>query len=246
MATSAEAVEGITTSDNGAGINYELKVVQDITLERGHMNHSSLHYLIVGLHPRYPKKRSLVQFHSLPSTGIEVISAKMYLYLVYSHKATFQTVTEAPYISRTLQVHLVEKEWVAMEATSTHRRRDSTWGTPYLGLDNIDAQPEPIDIVTIAPSRPSGWVEFDIMEAVKQWQAGKPNYGLLVLATNEDTPGRDIRFASKAAPDASTHAFVNVLCAYEPPSFKDINKKDYKPKANDPKDTKMELIEKNR
>ena len=66
MAT--EAVEGVTNWDTGAGINYRLEVLQDITLERGDANYSTLPYLIVGFHPGWPKKRSLVQFHSLPST----------------------------------------------------------------------------------------------------------------------------------------------------------------------------------
>lgn len=216
MAT--EAVEGVTNWDTGAGINYRLEVLQDITLERGDANYSTLPFLIVGFHPRWPKKRSLVQFHSLPSTCGKLISAKMYLYYVYSHKASFMTVTEVPHISRTLQVHMVKKEWNAAQATSTYRMRGSTWSTPYLGLDNIDAQSEPISTVTIATSRPRGWVEFDIAYIVKQWQAGKPNYGLLLWATNEDTPGRGVRFASKAASDPETHAFVHVLCEYEPPS----------------------------
>ena len=215
-------VEGVTNWDTGAGINYRLEVLQDITLERGDANYSTLPYLIVGFHPRWPKKRSLVQFHSLPSTCGKLVSAKMYLYFVYSHKASFMTVTEVPHIPRTVQVHMVEKEWNAAQATSTYRMRGSTWSTPYLGLDNIDAQSEPISTVTIATSRPRGWVEFDIAYAVKQWQAGKPNYGLLLWATNEDAPGRGVRFASKAASDPKTHAFVHVLCEYEPPSPRSV------------------------
>ena len=80
----------------------------------------------------------------------------------------------------------------------------------------------PISTVTVATSRPQGWVEFDITYAVKQWQAGKPNYGLLLWATNKDTPGRGVRFASKAAPDPETHAFVHVLCGYEAPSPRNL------------------------
>ena len=60
--------------------------------------------------------------------------------------------------------------------------------------------------------RPVGFVEFDITEAVRNWQSGDPNYGLLLLATNENTLGRGIRFFSKESGDSNRHAFVNVLC----------------------------------
>ena len=60
--------------------------------------------------------------------------------------------------------------------------------------------------------RPAGWVELDITEAMRNWQSGDPNYGVLLLATNEDALGRDTRFYSNADDDASHHAYVNVLC----------------------------------
>ena len=60
--------------------------------------------------------------------------------------------------------------------------------------------------------RPSGFMEFDITRAMRNWKAGDPNYGLLLLATNEDTVGRDIRFSSNADRTTSRHAYVNVLC----------------------------------
>ena len=55
-------------------------------------------------------------------------------------------------------------------------------------------------------------MEFDITEAMRNWQNGEPNYGVLLLATNENALGRDIRFASNADSDHSHHAYVNVLC----------------------------------
>ena len=61
-------------------------------------------------------------------------------------------------------------------------------------------------------SRPSGFMEFDITEAMRNWQNGDPNYGVLLMATKENGIGRDIRFYSNAETDTSRHAYVNVLC----------------------------------
>ena len=55
-------------------------------------------------------------------------------------------------------------------------------------------------------------MEFDITEAMRNWQNGDPNYGVLLRATNENALGRDIRFYSNAETDTSRHAYVNVLC----------------------------------
>ena len=60
--------------------------------------------------------------------------------------------------------------------------------------------------------RPSGFVEIDITRAMRNWQRGDPNYGVVLLATNERDAGRDIRFYSNASGDSKKHAFVNVLC----------------------------------
>ena len=212
----AASAEGFTQTDTGAGINYRLSITQDVTLERGSTNSNSLEYLIVGFHPGFPKKRSLVQFESLPSNCArsKIKSAKMYLYYVYAHKASYNSVQQVPFISRMLQVNRVIKEWNEMQATSTRRKSGIDWSTPYLGLNKTDAHPKRIDRVTMTTYRPRGWVEFNIIRAMRRWTGGRPNYGLVVWATNEDIPGREFRFASNAASDASTHAFVNVLCDY--------------------------------
>lgn len=53
-----------------------LEVVQDVTLESSSTNYNSLEYLLIGEHPGYPLKRSLIQFEDLPDTdGCEVIDA---------------------------------------------------------------------------------------------------------------------------------------------------------------------------
>jgi len=140
----------------------------------------------------------------------------MYLYFVYAHKASWHSIYRTPWIPRYLQVHLVYKSWKESQATSTKRDNyGHRWGTPYLGLNNIDAEsaPQP-QTVTIFPYRPRGFVEFDITNAVRRWSKGLPNNGLVIRATNELTPGRGIRFASKAMSDKKQHAYVLVLCSY--------------------------------
>ncbi|CAI8044472.1 hypothetical protein GBAR_LOCUS24667, partial [Geodia barretti] len=153
-------------------------------------------------------------FEDLPSTCTHVNWAKMYVYFAYAHKASFMSVTEVPYISRPLQVHQVRQSWSESQATSTIRASGQKWNQPWLALDGSDADPNGLlcDPVTIYTSRPAGFIEFDITEALRNWQSGDPNYGVLLLATNEKALGRDIRFYSKASRNSQQHAFVNVLC----------------------------------
>ena len=119
---------------------HRLEVVEDVTLERGSMNFNYLEYLIVGLHPSFPKKRSLLKFEDVPRACSVVNSAKMYLYYQYSHKASFYTDAQVPFITRTIQAHRVLKSWKETQATSTKRYSGAYWNTQWLGLDNIDAK----------------------------------------------------------------------------------------------------------
>ena len=205
---------GVMTFDTGAGKVLKLSVTQDVTLERGSQNFNSLKYLIVSKHPGYPNKRSLVQFENLPSScpSSNVISAKMYLYYEYSHKASFSSIKTVPFILRYLRVYLVKKPWAESQATSTIRKRGIRWSSPWLALDGRDAEANPQrGTVTIFPYRPHGFVEFDVTNAVKAWSRGVPNNGLVIRAINEFSPGRDTRFASNAN-TPSKHAFVLVRC----------------------------------
>ena len=198
--------------NSGAGVVYTLPIAQDVCLERGSTNYDWLQYLIVGLHPQYPKKRSLLQFESLPSECTRIHWAKMYVYFVYAHKASWYSVNRCPYISRTVQVYQVKQQWNETEATSAYRLRNTLWNAPYLALDDSDANSYAIGSATIFTGRPAGFVEFDITEAMRNWQYGDPNYGVLLMATNEDEEGRGLRFASNTSSDSSRHAFVRVLC----------------------------------
>ena len=196
--------------DLGNGELYKLHATKDVLLE-GDDNKAHHNFLIVGKHPSYAKKRTLIQFENLPSTCSHVQWAIMYLYFHYAHKASFQSVSQAPYIPRTLQVHQVKKDWSETQATSIRRFSNTNWSNSYLGI-GTDASPYSLDSVTIFTGQPSGYVQFHVTEAVNNWHNGEPNYGLLIWATNEEAEGRDFRFYSREVSDSSKHPFMHVLC----------------------------------
>ena len=199
--------------DTGAGTVYTLKIVEDVCLERPTSNFNYLQWLIVGFHAQYPKKRSLLKFQDLPASCGTVNYAMMYLYYAYSHKASWQSVYTSPFISRTIQAHRVLKPWKESQATSSVSQLNSpNWASGWLGLDDTDANDCPTGEVTIHATTPHGFVEIEVTTAVKDWKNGKPNYGLVIWATNEDQNGRDTRFYSNAYTDSSKHAFIRVNC----------------------------------
>ena len=106
-----------------------------------------------------------------------------------------------------------------VESQVTSKKRgvnNEDWDGPYLNLNDVDASPHVQDTVTIYTDRPAGYVEFNVTEAMDNWMNGEPNYGLLVLATNENIDGRELQFFSKDMPDPGCeyHPFVNVVCDY--------------------------------
>ena len=201
----------LPTANGGQGDVYTLKVVEDVWLE-GTSNYNSYPWLLVGKHVGYSKKRSLLRFEDIPNDCKTINFAMMYIYYSYSHKASWQSVTQSPFISRTIQAHRVLKYWNETQATYAIRNGSDMWHTPYLGLDDTDANDCPTGHTTIHTLRPSGFVEIEVTSAVRDWKAGKPNYGLLIWATNEVINGRDTRFFSKSYSDSSKHSYVLVNC----------------------------------
>jgi hypothetical protein len=206
--------EAYAQSDSGAGLVYKLPVTQDVSIERSNGNYNYLRFLLLATHLNYPLKRSLLQFQDLSWNCTHIKWAKMYVYFAYSHKPSFHSVKQSPYISRPLQVHQVKQQWSETQATSVYRLTGKEWNKPWLALDGSDADPHGLlcEPVTLYTYRPSGFMEFDITEAMRNWQNGDPNYGVLLRATNENDLGRDVRFYSNAEGDRSRHAYVNVLC----------------------------------
>ena len=167
----ASVCSAVQTLNSGAGTVYKLSVVQDVFIENRY-NKNSYGFTIVGKHPQYNKKRALYQFEQLPATCTNIAWAKMYIYFIYAHKASWQSVQSAPYFPQTIQVHQVMQEWRESEATQVLRLVGVKWNTSYVGLDNIDASPIPTDKVTVFTSRPAGFMEFDITSAIKKLAAG--------------------------------------------------------------------------
>lgn len=212
------AVSSLSPVDVGDGNVFKLKVTQDVFLENA-SNKNNQKFLIVGKHPGWNKKRSLIQFQSISSYHCPVTKvrwAKMYVYFEYAHKWSSQTIHDAPYTSRPVQVHRVKKKWKEAEATSNQRLNGVNWGSQWLDCNNnVDAEAIPQEPpTTIYARRPKGFVEFDITRAVKRWIQYGNNNGLLLRATDDNVDGRDLRFFSNYENDAKKHAFVNVMCDY--------------------------------
>ena len=108
LAIVAKETEAYWTYNTGRGMVYGLGVTQDTTLAGSSQQLDSLQYLLVSKFPQYENKRSLVQFANLPNAcgPLQIISAKMYLYYVYAHKASWQSIQRTPFIPRFMQVPL--------------------------------------------------------------------------------------------------------------------------------------------
>ena len=204
----------LITNDFGNGILHRLNVTDDVFVyNQGNQDH--FNFLIVGNHPGYPLKRTLVKFEDIPRTCKSIQWAKMYLYFWYSHKASFMSDRSVPYIPRPLQVNQIRKYWNERSATRDNSQPGVKWNTPYLGLDGSDAERSVLDTVTVYTGRPTGHMEFDITQAARNWLSGQPNYGVVISATNEQIRGREARFYSRErGNDWRVHPLMSVLCSY--------------------------------
>ena len=196
------------------GTVYTLNPTQDVWLEESR-NKNYYDFLIVGKHPGYEKKRTLIQFEDLPQGCCrDVKSAKMFLFFWYAHKASWQSTQSAPYIPRPFQVHQMERQWKENEATSIRPvvgTPQPQWNHPYVAIDGQDAVITPTDSTTIYAYQAGSYIELDITESMQNWISGQPNYGVLIWATNEDVNGRGFRFYSRE--HSCNKPFVHVLCA---------------------------------
>lgn len=132
--------------------SYILRVVEDVTLERGSTNFNYLQYLIVGKHPGFPLKRSLMRFENIPAECVLPLEATLHIYFVYAHKASY--IPSLPDVTRHIIAHTVLKSWSESQATSTKRNSWSNWSKPWLGLGGTDAAPAGL-FSTAVTARPS-------------------------------------------------------------------------------------------
>ena len=204
------------TGDLGNGFVTRLEATQDVWLERADVNYNSHEgrFLLVGNHFRYPRKRLLIQFENCHLVASQLSGQRCISTLFIPTRQTLTVRGMSPDIPRTLRVHQVKKEWNETQATSALRLQSVIWSAPYLALDGRDAYSNFQDEVTVYSGRPSGYMEFDVTEAVRNWVKGDPTYGLLVMAKNVHEVGRDLRFGSREHSDYTKHPFVNVLCDY--------------------------------
>ena len=202
----------LPTPNQPPSLNISLQATKDVWIEIDY-SRSNYDFLILAKHPGYPKKRSLLQFEDIPSNCINVTSAKMYLWYWYSHKASWQSNQQAPYLNHTFNVHQIKKDWSETQATRTHRMSGMAWNQPYLALDGTDAYSNSLDSVFFPnpPPTTNRWIEFDITEAAQNWKAGEPNYGVVIWANNEDVNGRDVRFYSRER--STNRPYLKVHCS---------------------------------
>lgn len=187
-----------------------LDATEDVIVYSSTQNH--FNFLIVGLHPYYPLKRSLLKFEDIPSTCSKVVRATMHVHYWYAHKASFLSETVVPWIPRPLEAHQVLKSWEEAQVTWDVRFSGAPWSEPYLGLDNTDASSVIADTQVISRSTRSDYISWDITAVAENWLAGQPNYGILLLASNEDVPGREIRFYSRER-SPNLAPYLEVLCS---------------------------------
>ena len=130
---------------------YRLQVTKDVTLESGLTNFNYLEYLIVGTHPGFPLKRSLMKFQSIPSECTLPLQAALNIFFVYAHKASYMSDSQVPSFTRYITAHTVLKSWVESEATSTKRSNSANWDSPWLNL-GTDAESVVLSTTAVTPT----------------------------------------------------------------------------------------------
>ncbi|XP_028416387.1 uncharacterized protein LOC114540395 [Dendronephthya gigantea] len=188
---------------------YTLKVTEDVTLERAGSNFNYLQFLLVGTHPGFPLKRSLMKFQNIPGQCIVPLEATLHLYFVYAHKASY--LRQLPDVTRRIVAHTVLKSWSESQATSSRRKYFWNWDARWLNL-GTDADPVTLSSTLVSANQGRQWFTLDVTKQVSDWKCSGSNHGLLLRDTRENIQGRDFRFASNAYRDQSKHAYITVKC----------------------------------
>ncbi len=201
-------------SPSGSTTLCRLDATQDVWLEGANKN--SYDFLIAGIHPGYPLKRSLLKFEDIPSNCQEIVSASMHVYFWYAHKPSFMTEAQVPWIPRPVQARQVLKSWSETEATPNVRSRNTPWSVRYLGLDNTDSSSHVDDTYTISRGHPAGYTSWNVTHMAGNWLSGQPNRGVLLMVSNEDQLGREIRFYSREH-SLNRAPYLEIVCATTTP-----------------------------
>ena len=189
-----------------------LNATGDVWLESSTRNNNDRNYLIVGLHPSFPLKRSLIKFEDIPLVCQEILTGTMFVHYWYAHKDSASSDEEVPFIPRPIEARQVLRSWREDEATRSFCFSSTPWSVPYLGLSDDDASSNIDDTKTIDESTVRNYISWNITSTVKNWFAGQSNHGILLMASNEDQPGREIRFYSRERLSNEV-PYLEVLCS---------------------------------
>lgn len=91
----------------------------------------------------------------------------MYVNFAYAHKASSDSVDDAPYLKHKVRLHVVNEPWLEAEATSTLRTTSDLWSAQYLALDGSDAESSHLTTTTMNISSPSRFVEFKVGKSIR-------------------------------------------------------------------------------
>ncbi|XP_066923970.1 uncharacterized protein [Clytia hemisphaerica] len=209
-----------TKHDEGRGPLYKLNAVADTFLERYGVSYDriSIGQNLIGKHPQYPIKRTLIQFESLPASVCPVGKiewARVYMYFVRRHRASWHKPSSAPWLDYEIDVHRIKRSWQESYARPRYRCQSCphrAWYAPYLDLGR-DAVNEPeCKKTTIYALTPSSWQAFDVTGSMKAWAEGAPNYGVLIKVNDEKTEGVDLRFWNRHNSNANLRPYMVVRC----------------------------------
>ena len=188
----AEYSSATTCTPSASGTTCLLDVTGDVFVyNSGNQNHYD--FLIVGIHPGYPLKRTLLKFEDIPSSCHAIETANAYVYYWYAHKASFLSEEQAPFIPRPIQARQVLKSWTETRATRDVRFSNAPWSKAYLGLDNTDAKSHVDDTQTVSRNTSADYIGWNVTTTANNWLTGQPNHGILLSVSNEDQLGREIR-----------------------------------------------------
>ena len=123
----------VTTSASNQK-TFKLRVTEDVWIENSYNNYNYYPWLLLGTHPGYPLKRSLMKFQDIPRECKYPFEAALHLYFVYAHKPSFMSEAQVPAIKRYVVAHTVLKSWKESQATKTKRYNGAYWSQPWLKL----------------------------------------------------------------------------------------------------------------
>eukprot|EP00043_Microstomoeca_roanoka_P017398 m.181334 g.181334 ORF g.181334 m.181334 type:complete len:517 (+) comp16627_c5_seq2:112-1662(+) len=176
------------------------------------VNHPAAAFVIIGKHTGYAIKRGLIDVsHDSMSKALHscqhgIASAHLSLYFMYAHRASGSS---EPWVDRDIVVQ-------GLRQTFTQCGSSCKWPETFVKdpayTDGITTEPVHIPSGTTAQ-----WFKWDITEIAQSWSDNAADIrGLVLYALNEETNGRDLRFASEEQTDRTLFPYIALSCAEEP------------------------------